>query len=304
MTRAVLFDATLCIGCRGCQVACKEEHRNLAEDTEFFAKPGGYQNPAALSANTFTLVSYHELERAGDNPKWVFVRHQCMHCVDPNCVASCPGSALAKEADGTVSYTQEQCIGCGICQTSCPFGIPVLEQRDTGPSVWKCTFCEDRVSEPDVPAALNEGHRTPDVLDESKRARHLTHRATPACVAACPTGALKHGEREVLLAEAHRRIARHPERYVSQVYGESEAGGTAWLYLAAVPFAELGLRTEFGNGPEPQLHEPAAGVGGTGLLGVAALAGGLAWYTQRRDRVAATDARKGTAWPPPAARKD
>jgi formate dehydrogenase iron-sulfur subunit len=288
MSRAVLYDATLCIGCRGCQVACKEENRNPAEKTVFFAKPGGYQNPAALSSRTFTLVSYHEIERGGDYPAWVFVRHQCMHCVDPACVARCPGHALRLEADGTVSYTQEQCIGCGLCEETCPFGAPVLERRETGPVVSKCTFCADRVRDPEVPAVLNEGERTPDVLDEPKRARFEAHRRTPACVAACPTGALKHGDRDALLAEAHRRIERQPERYVDHVYGEQEGGGTAWLYLAAVPFADLGLPTEFTRRSGSPGEQASAGWTPR-LAGIGALAAGLAWYAERRERVAACD---------------
>lgn len=289
MSRAVLYDATLCIGCRGCQVACKEENRNPAEKTEFFARPGGYQNPAALSASTFTLVTYHELERAGGDPRWVFVRRQCMHCVDAVCVAACPGNALRKEEDGTVSYTPDTCIACGTCARVCPFGVPVLEQRDTGPYVYKCTFCQDRVSNPEVPDVLNEGWSTPDVLDESKKARHLAARRTPACVAACPTGALRHGEREALLAEAHHRLQRHPDRYVDHVYGESEAGGTAWLYLSAVPFAQLGLPTRFDRGPERQPDGSATAAGAPALLGVGVVASGLAWYTRRRGRVAASE---------------
>jgi formate dehydrogenase iron-sulfur subunit len=289
MSRAVLYDATLCIGCRGCQVACKEENRNPAEQTEFFARPGGYQNPAALSSKTFTLVTYHELERAGGDPKWVFVRRQCMHCVDAICVAACPGNALRKEEDGTVSYTQATCIACGTCESVCPFGVPVLELRDSGPFVWKCTFCQDRVSDPVIPDVLNEGLGTPDVLDESKKARHLAARRTPACVAACPTGALEHGDRDALLAEAHRRLQQHPGRYVNHIYGEKEAGGTAWMYLAAVPFDQLGLPTQFEKRPDQQSEGTAKGAMAPHLLGVGAFASGLAWYTRRRDRVAASE---------------
>jgi formate dehydrogenase iron-sulfur subunit len=283
MTRAVLFDTTKCIGCRGCQVACKEENRNPAEPTEFFARPGGYQNPAALSARTFTLVSYHELDVGQALPKWVFVRRQCMHCVEAACVANCPVNAMQKEDDGTVSYDQTKCIGCGTCVSVCPFGIPVLEQQEAGPRVLKCTFCADRVRDAQAPDVLNEGHPTPDVLDESKKARHLAHGRTPACVAACPTGALQHGDREALLTEAHRRIRQHPERYVDHVYGESEAGGTAWLYLAAVPFADLRMRTRF---------EKRAGsaVGLPGTLALGAVACGWSWYERRRQRLTADDA--------------
>jgi Fe-S-cluster-containing dehydrogenase component len=206
-----------------------------------------------------------------------------MHCVEAACVANCPVNAMRKEDDGTVSYDQAKCIGCGTCVSVCPFGIPVLEQQEAGPRVLKCTFCADRVREAEAPDVLNEGHRTPDVLDESKKARHLAHGRTPACVAACATGALQHGDREALLTEAHRRIRQHPERYVDHVYGETEAGGTAWLYLAAVRFADLRMRTRF---------EERAGstVGLPGTLALGAVACGWSWYERRRQRLTADDA--------------
>ena len=287
MSRAVLVDTTRCIGCRGCQVACKEQNRNPAERTTFFAAPGGYQNPPALSATTFTLVTYHELATPRGDPRWVFVRRQCMHCVDPECVAGCPVDAMRKEADGTVAHDPARCIGCGNCQNVCPFGVPVLERRESGSRIWKCTFCQDRVSTASVPDVLNQGQRTPDVLDDAKRARHLAARRTPACVAACPTGALQHGERDALLEEARRRIARRPDRYVDHIYGEREGGGTSWLYLASVPFADIGLPTRF----EPRAgdHEDAGGEWPPRVLGAGALVGGLCWYTRRRERVAAAE---------------
>ncbi|OGU04029.1 MAG: hypothetical protein A2085_05000 [Gemmatimonadetes bacterium GWC2_71_10] len=288
MSRAVLVDTTRCIGCRGCQVACKEQNRNRTESTTFFAAPGGYQNPPALSATTFTLVTYHELATPRGDPRWVFAKRQCMHCVDPACVADCPADALRRDTDGTVAYTQARCIGCGNCTRACPFGVPVLEQRAAGPFVWKCTFCQDRVSTASVPDVLNQGQRTPDVLDDAKRARHLAVRRTPACVAACPTGALQHGERDALLEEARRRIARRPDRYVDHIYGEREGGGTSWLYLASVPFADIGLPTRFE--PRPGDHEDELrGEWPPRALGAGALVGGLCWYTRRRERVAAAE---------------
>jgi len=289
MSRAVLFDSTLCIGCRGCQVACKEENRNPAEVTKFFAAPGGYQNPPALSATTFTLVTYHELENAWGDPKWAFVRRQCMHCLDAACVANCPVSAMQKAEDGTVFYEQAKCIGCGTCVSVCPFGVPVLELREPGPRVWKCIFCQDRVSHATVPDVLNEGRSTPDVLDQPKKARHLAARRAPACVAACPTGALKHGDRDALLAEARGRIQQHPERYVSHIYGETEAGGTAWLYLAAVPFGDIGLPTRFEHLPDAPHESATFGAWPPHMLGLGALVGSWCWYARRRERVAAAE---------------
>ena len=289
MSRAVLVDTTLCTGCRGCQVACKEENNNPPEPTTFFARKGGYQNPAGLSSKTYSLVTFHEIENGRPEPKWVFARRQCMHCLEPACASACPVGALQKEPDGTVSHDAGKCIGCSYCQLACPFGVPALELETEVAYIKKCTFCLDRVSDTDFPEMLNEGHATPDVLDDSKRQRHLAARATPACVAACPTGALTHGDREELLIEAHRRIRENQNRYVNHVFGEKEAGGTSWLYLASVPFEQLGLPAHLGERSFPSYTDAALGVVGPQIFGVGALLGGFYWFTRRRDQVAASE---------------
>jgi formate dehydrogenase iron-sulfur subunit len=290
MSWGVLVDTTLCTGCRGCQVACKAENGNQAVSTEFFAGPGGYQNPAKLSSDTYSLVTFHEVEGAAGDLKWVFVRRQCMHCLDPACASACLVGAISRDADGCVTYDASRCIGCRYCQMVCPFGVPSLEWEKSIALIRKCIFCSSRIDHADVPDVLNEGHSTEDVLDAEKKERHLAARKVPACVATCPTGALTFGDRDELLVEAHNRIADSPGRYVDHVYGEREAGGTAWLYLASVPFSELGFPTRISERAYPSYTSAALGVVAPQILGVGALLGGFYWYTQRRERVAQLEA--------------
>jgi formate dehydrogenase iron-sulfur subunit len=98
---------------------------------------------------------------------------------------------------------------------ACPFGVPTFEWEKPVPWIQKCTFCADR---------LAEG-------------------LAPSCVEICPYGALRFGERDELIAEAKKRIADNPGRYVDHVYGENENGGTSWLFLSSVPFEKIGLPT-------------------------------------------------------------
>jgi formate dehydrogenase iron-sulfur subunit len=297
MSRAVLVDTTLCTGCRGCQVACKEQNDLPAEKTKFFALAGGFQNPPALSPKTLSLVTFWELDRKGQVPVRTFVRRQCMHCLDPRCVKACPVGALTKNADGSVTHDAANCIGCLSCKDSCPFGVPSIEIVNEVPHIRKCEFCTSRVADPSVPDVLNKGHSTEDVLDEPKRKRLVAARSKPACVAACATGALVHGDRDELLAEARRRIRRAPARYQNHVWGEREAGGTSWLYLASVPFDQIGLPTKLPPAPaEDALNEVAGVLAAPELAGVGAVLGGLGWLSRRREEVAAAD-RKGEDGP-------
>jgi formate dehydrogenase iron-sulfur subunit len=207
----MLIDTTKCMGCRGCQVACKQWNGLKAERTTFFGGPG-YQNPPALSADTFTLITFTEIE-GEDGLRWIFTKRGCMHCNDPACAAACPVGAFRKEPNGAVAYEPQKCIGCRYCLLACPWSVPSYEWQKPSPFVRKCTLCDSR----------------------QKNGK------APACASACPTGALQFGRREELLAKARARIAQNPGRYVDHIYGEREAGGTGVLYLAAVPFSQLGF---------------------------------------------------------------
>jgi formate dehydrogenase iron-sulfur subunit len=295
MSWGVLVDTTLCTGCRGCQVACKEENHNRSENTVFFAGSGGYQNPAKLSSDSYSLVTFNEIEGVNGDLKWIFVKRQCMHCLDPACASACLVGALVSQADGCVTYDEGKCIGCRYCQLVCPFGVPSLEWERSIALIRKCGFCSGKIEHAEVPDVLNEGHSTEDVLDDEKKARHLAFRKLPACVAACPTGALLYGERDDLLVEARERIAREPDHYVPHIYGEKEAGGTAWLYLASVPFDQIGLPTHIGERSYPSYTSAALGVVAPQILGVGALLGGFYWYTRRRELVAQMEAVEAAA---------
>lgn len=164
---------------------------------------------AGLAADTYTYVNKCQTP-AGDIR---FVKRACMHCLTPGCVAACPVGALHKTPEGPVVADTHKCIGCRYCQYACPFEVPKFEWENTLGVMRKCTSCIER---------LNAGEQ-------------------PACTASCPTGALTFGTRGALLKTAHARIAAQHDHYVPHVYGETEAGGTARLYLSDVPFEEIGL---------------------------------------------------------------
>jgi Fe-S-cluster-containing dehydrogenase component len=231
----ILYDATLCIGCQVCVGACKQANDMPAEHT---GPDPLWDNPRDLSAKTLNIVKKYG---SGDYPVkdtvagYSFVKRHCMHCLDPACVSACPVSALLKNPDtGVVIYDKKACIGCRYCQIACPFNIPKFEWHSATPRIVKCQLCSHLLAKGGI----------------------------SACCAACPTGASLFGKVEELRQEAKRRLAMTPGevydfpvaalgsresqqhragRYIRQVYGESEVGGTQYLLLAGVPFDKLGL---------------------------------------------------------------
>ena len=287
MSRSVLVDTTRCIGCRACQVACKQENELPAEKTEFFAKEGGYQNPGALSANTFSLVTFFETMKEG-HLKWVFAKRQCMHCLEPSCVSACIVGALKKTESGAVVYDESRCIGCRYCMVACPFEVPTFEWSKLVPFIRKCTFCSSREANTAPPTELNGAP-----LDEAATARHMATQTQPACSKVCPTGAIRFGERSDLLAEARKRINGAPDKYQDHIYGEKEAGGTSWLYLSAVPFETLDFPTNLGNRPYPSYTRSAMDAVPAVVLGAGALLGGAFWFSKRRAAVEDAERKEG-----------
>jgi len=213
----LLYDATLCIGCKTCTVACRDAN-GLAADTTGSADRL-YQAPVDLSARAKTVIKlYHD---AGVQS---YVKAQCMHCVDPACASACMLGALKKREFGVVTYDADYCIGCRYCEVACPFNVPKFEFEKAAPKIVKCELCKER----------------------------LASGQEPACTEVCPRKAVVFGRRSELLKEAKRRIAESPGRYIAKVYGETDAGGTQVLYLSHVPFDKLGLPA-LGDEPAPQL---------------------------------------------------
>jgi formate dehydrogenase beta subunit len=207
---AMLYDTTRCIGCKACMVECNTVN-GLEPDTTMSG--GIWQLPLTLNARTKNIIQYYKDEATGAQS---FVKHQCMHCVDPACVAGCPFSALHKGEKGVVTWDESKCIGCRFCEVACPFEVPKFEWDRFNPKIVKCEFCAPR---------LAEG-------------------LEPGCTAVCPTDAVIFGTRTALLADAKSRLAQAPDRYhEGRVYGETDGGGTQVLYLSHVPFEAIGLPT-------------------------------------------------------------
>ncbi|MBI5652846.1 MAG: 4Fe-4S dicluster domain-containing protein [Chloroflexi bacterium] len=245
---AMLIDETRCTGCRACQVACKQWNDLPGEQTR---NRGTYTNPPALSAKTWSMIEFNEIE-TGDKVGFYFLKRGCMHCEHPACASVCLVGALHKTPDGPVVYDDSKCIGCRYCMSACPFGIPTFDW-DRGllnnALIRKCEFCVDRVS----------------------------NGLIPACAKSCPSRVIAFGEREQLIAQAEARIEKNPNKYIKHIYGKDEVGGTSMLYLSSVPFDQLGLPA-LGTTPVTALSEqvmeytvPFALAWGATLAGVAAV---------------------------------
>ncbi|MEW6511833.1 MAG: 4Fe-4S dicluster domain-containing protein [Bacteroidota bacterium] len=200
----VLVDTTRCVGCRSCEFACAEAHGFPPPDPDERV----IEKERAPTVTQWSIVNQYSTDRGP-----VSIKKQCMHCNQPACASACLTKAMLKTEEGPVIWREPKCMGCRFCMVSCPFDIPKFEYDSPVPKIQKCTLCWER---------LQEGR-------------------IPACVEACPADALAFGKRADLIKEAYRRISSSPDQYVYHVYGEHEAGGTGYLYLAGVPFEQLGF---------------------------------------------------------------
>jgi Fe-S-cluster-containing dehydrogenase component len=255
-TPSVLVDVTRCIGCRQCMRACKEAN-DLPMDGELTADFPGSWERADLRFDQWTVVNAETGLREDGAKVTRNVKRQCMQCLDPTCVSVCLVGALTKSELGPILYNADRCIGCRYCIMACPFEIPKFEWLGgMSPVIGKCQMC------------------TRKRLAEGKM---------PACAETCPTGALKFGRREDLLFEARSRIRSRPERYIDHIYGEKEAGGTAWLYMSDVPFDELGFKAGMVTAPMPPLTWEVLSKIPIVAAAMAGLFGTVAWSLSRRE---------------------
>jgi formate dehydrogenase iron-sulfur subunit len=250
----VLVDTTRCVGCRACEAACSEANALAAPE-----KPGDDTVFAArrrTGPTSFTVVNKSAVKSPAGEER--YAKTQCMHCVTPACASGCVVKALEKTASGPVIYHEDRCLGCRYCMIACPFGVPKYEYTKAAPLVRKCTFCAAR-QEKGLP---------------------------PACTDACPSGALTFGKRADLLEEAKTRIYQNPTKYVHEIYGEDEAGGTSWLYISDVPSASLTLPQDVVKKSYPEMADGALSAVPFIVTLWPPLLMGLYTFSKRRDDVA------------------
>jgi len=198
---AKLIDVSRCIGCKACQVACMEWN-DVRDDVGL--NHGVYDNPIDLTDRSWTVMRFYEEELPDKGLQWLIVKDGCLHCEDPGCLRACPApGAIVQYSNGIVDFQQDQCIGCGYCQSGCPFNIPRYSLKDD--KAYKCTLCSDRVA-----VGLE-----------------------PACIKACPTQALTFGSKEDMKDLAAERIGELKERGFEKasIYDPAGVGGTHVMYV-------------------------------------------------------------------------
>ncbi|MCE4602507.1 MAG: 4Fe-4S dicluster domain-containing protein [Desulfurococcales archaeon] len=257
----ILVDLDKCIGCRACQVACKEWNGRPAETLSFaWPTDAGITSPPDLDANTWKLVIFKEVRilylSGFEDPYIQPLPYNCLHCADAPCERACPVGAIITTKEGAVVINEPDCIGCGYCEAACPYNIP-RRSEDTG-KYYKCTFCVDR---------LQEG-------------------LEPACVEVCPTGVFIFGPIEEVRAEASRLKGEGKE-----VYGldlpDYVGGYTRWIYAVSGEKSQV-LKDHFpedASVASQSIRETLQGVvkyGGTAALAALAVLGLVSWRASRQ----------------------
>ena len=258
-------DTSVCIGCKACEVACKEW--NEVPDDGYLLTGMSYDNTQQLSASTWRHVAFVEKpldvtttdlgmpamgpQTEDGGVRWLMSSDVCKHCTHAACLDVCPTGALFRTEFGTVVVQPDVCNGCGYCVPACPYGV--IDQREEDGRVFKCTLCYDR---------LKDGQ-------------------TPACAQACPTESIQFGEVSELRERAAARVAELHEKGVdvARLYGadpDDGVGGDGAFFLL------LDEPEVYGLPPDPVVttrdlgsmwrHVGAAAVA-LGALGVAVFAG-------------------------------
>jgi formate dehydrogenase iron-sulfur subunit len=276
-------DTTVCIGCKACEVACKQWN-DLPSDGGELRAGRSYDHTGSLGASTWRHVRFIEqLEPGGYLPalpatgrddlpdlvewaeenedvdvkaavaameRWIFMSDVCKHCTNAGCLDACPTGAIIRTEFETVLIQPDVCNGCGYCIPSCPFGV-ITREPDDGRAA-KCTLCYDRLQ---------------DGLE-------------PACAKSCPTDSIQFGPYDELVRRAKGRVTALHERGVEDAYlygagdepGDELAGGLGAFFLLTNPPERYGLPAE-AESPQQQSVVPATLTGlGAGLLALAGVA--------------------------------
>jgi formate dehydrogenase iron-sulfur subunit len=189
-------DTSVCIGCKACEVACKEWNHVPEDGLNLTGM--SYDNTIGLGADTWRHVAFIEQKQPADGDvRWLMSSDVCKHCTHAACLDVCPTGALFRTEFGTVVVQEDICNGCGYCIPACPYGV--IDQREGDGRAWKCTLCYDR---------LGTG-------------------LEPACAKACPTDSIQFGPLDELRERAVGRLAQLHEAGVAEarLYGEDPADG-------------------------------------------------------------------------------
>ena len=281
-------DTSVCIGCKACEVACKQWNDLPADGSEF--RPGrSYDHTGELSATTWRHVRFIELSEpspqlqqealaalpaippAGELPdlvtmaqgvgsQWLFMSDVCKHCTNAGCLDACPTGALIRTEYETVVLQADVCNGCGYCVPACPFGV--VDRDPVDGRAGKCTLCYDRLQ---------------DGLE-------------PACAKACPTDSIQFGPYEELVEHAERRVAELHRRGIdgAYLYGAGDepehdlAGGLGAFFLLTEPPERYGLPAEADSPIQENLVAATVAAVGAGIL--AATGAAVTFAAARRRR--------------------
>jgi formate dehydrogenase iron-sulfur subunit len=248
-------DTTLCIGCKACEVACKQWNSLPADNLDFLAT--SYDNTRSLGATTWRHVKFVEqppsADHGGGDPRWLFLSDICKHCENAGCLEACPTGAITRTEFGTVVIQQDICNGCKYCVPACPYGVITSDDAGGG-TAHKCTLCYDR----------------------------LKGGLEPACAKACPTDSIQFGPLDELRARAQTRLEALQQRGFSsaRLYGDPEGiGATHGIRSLNSFFLLLDDPNVYGLPAAPKLPSRNIGPGllaslatGAFLLGATALA--------------------------------
>jgi len=246
-------DTSLCIGCKACEVACKEWNEVPEDGLDFLGL--SMDNTGGLGADTWRHVAFVEqqvqVQDAAEGLRWLMSSDVCKHCTHAACLEVCPTGSLFRTEFGTVVVQEDICNGCGYCVPACPFGV--LDKREEDGRVWKCTLCYDRLG---------------DGLE-------------PACAKACPTNSIQFGPLDELRAHAERRVDALRDRGEDQarlyLEGPDDGIGGAGAFFLLLDEPEV-----YGLPPDPvdttrDLGETWRATAGAAVALAAGIAGALLW---------------------------
>ncbi len=225
MATGFFTDTTLCIGCKACEVACKQWNELPSDGFEFSGL--SYDNTVELSGTTWRHVAFVEqlaIDETGLHDRWLMSSDVCKHCTNAGCLEACPTGAIIRNEFDSVFIQPDICNGCGYCVVSCPFGVvDLIEKFDPeGTHYNLASLNNTRREEHSTALQGNGGVAGKCTLCYDRQKIGFT----PACAKACPTESIQFGDVEQLRERARKRVDTLAARGVnSQLYGADDIGG-------------------------------------------------------------------------------